>query len=95
MNKKKTNAKKKTSPKKPTVQEQLLELCALVNKLSEKIAQLQLEVGSLRPQSRIPCSPAQSPFEGFKPWKQDPPSIEVTCMPPPGAMYLGRNKKEG
>ena len=88
--------KKKTQTKrKPTVQEQLLELCALVNKLSEKIAQLQLEVGSLRPPSRIPCTPAQNPFEGFKPWKQDPPSIEVTCMPPKGAMYLGRSNKEG
>jgi hypothetical protein len=34
--------------KKPTVQEQLLALCELVNKLSERVAELQLEVARLR-----------------------------------------------
>lgn len=60
--KKKTRAKRK-----PTVQEQLLALCELVNKLSDRIAQLQLEVGSLRPPTTTPCVPCRSKGSSLRP----------------------------
>lgn len=87
MAKKKKKAKAK---RKPTVQEQLLALCELVNKLSERVAGLQLEVARLRaPNPYQP--PAPMPQYGTKPWKPDDlPPNEVLCQGPTGAVYLGR-----
>jgi hypothetical protein len=83
---------KKKKKTKPSVQKRLEILCDLVEKLDEKMSQLQVEVAALRLPNRILCAPPTSPFDGTKPSN---PICWVTCKgPPEGLMYNSKGRAD-
>lgn len=94
-------AKKKAPTKRaPSVQQTLVDLCGMVNRLSQKVAELQLEIAALRnTPPLVKIVPAPPPItwpnvpqpDGTNPWGPTwKPPYEVTCESkglPPGLMH--------
>lgn len=90
--------KKKPAKKAPSVQKTLADLCEMVNKLSLRVGELQLEIGALRGLiNAMPAPPPAMPYptvpvpQNPNPWGPTwQPPYEVSCKskrPPNGLMY--------
>lgn len=90
---KKAKKKKPATKKAPSVQKQLADLCEMVNKLSRRIGELQLEIGALHglinampapsPETPYPIAPPVHPWPNV-PEPQNPNPWGPTWQPPFG-----------